>query len=115
FLRKTYLVYELLLVGGLDFHENPVGFVPALIQADRKGLTTLGRSLMDNREFGRRMILKEIPQYKLGLGLAVRLQLFIDHHVNCLIQKFGQFLSAARLDGLPDLLDDVVLILARNP
>ena len=42
---------KLLAVDRFDFHEYPIGFAATFELADSKGLTTFGRTLVDNTEF----------------------------------------------------------------
>ena len=64
---------KLLTVNRFDFHEYAIGFTATFELTDGKGLTSFGRSLVYNTEFGRRVLFKKIAKYKLGLGLAIRL------------------------------------------
>jgi len=55
------------------------------------------------------MLLKEIPENKLSLSLAVRLHLAFDGNIHHLIQVFGKFFGATSFNSLLDLTDNVCL------
>lgn len=102
-------MHELLAVHHLDLHKNPVRIRRAFILPDGKRLTTLGRPLVDNAEFSRRMLFEKIPEHKFRLSLAKRLYLIINRYIDGLVQVFGQFLGTTRFNGLFYLIDHITL------
>jgi len=106
---KRDFVNQLLAVDGLDFHEYTIGLVAAFELADGKGLTPLGRTLMNDAEFARRMLFKEVAKYKFSLRLAIGLHVSVQCNVDCLIQVPRQLFRATSFDGLLYVVDDVAL------
>ena len=82
-------MHKLLAVNCLNFHEDPIGFAPALELADSKWLAAFRGTLVNNAELRGRMLFKKISEHKLRLSFTVRLDIPIQGHINRLIEVFG--------------------------
>jgi hypothetical protein len=99
----------LIIISALDLHVNPVSVIASLVLADSESLAALRGPLMDNPEFVRRILLKKIAKNEFSLRFAVRLRRTVQVDINRLIEESGEFLGAARLDGLFYLANNIVL------
>lgn len=100
---------QLLVVDRLDLHENPEGFIAALVLANGEGLSAFRGTLVNDPELRRWMLAEKVPEHEFRLGLAVRLHLAFNGYVYCLKQVSRKLLRTPRLDRFPDLGNDIVL------
>lgn len=106
---KGYFMYKLLIINSLDLHVNAVRFCVSLVLADAKGLSALGRALMDDIEFRGGMLLEEVAKNEFGLRFTVRPGAIIKGDVYSLIQVTRQLFRAARFNSFLYLVDYVAL------
>ena len=70
-LGERYFVDKLLIINRLDFHIDPVRFRVGLVLSDSKRLPSLGSTLVNNIEFKRWMLLKEVAKHEFGLSFTI--------------------------------------------
>lgn len=80
---------KLLIIHGANFHENTIGLVSAFVVPNGKGLSSLRRALVNDIKLRWRVLAEEITENKLGLGLAVGLDLPFDRDIDRLEEVFG--------------------------
>src|SRR5690349_7270512 len=86
FFGERYFVHKLLIVNRFNLHIHPIGLRIGLVLADAESLPALGSALVDDGEFHRRMLLKEVAKYKFSLGLAIGLRAIIERYVHRLVE-----------------------------
>jgi hypothetical protein len=82
--RERYFMQQLLFINSFYFHKDSECLVSAFVLADRKRLTTFGRTLVNDIKLRRGVLAEKIPKHKFRLGPGIGLDFALNGDINSL-------------------------------